>query len=139
MIPFELLGYFMVMVTRFIINFLIVVENKGYGDIGFVNKLANYQGQYKRMSTQSMALALNGKKLFTVSQNNSISHIIKQLNTFDLENETVKVLSGFGYNVTKDEAGMPIGSIILRAIQERKPLHIEGFTYIGFKTDNKGD
>lgn len=116
-----------------------LIENKGYGDIGFVNKLANYQGQYKRMSTQSMALALNGKKLFTVSQNNSISHIIKQLNTFDLENETVKVLSGFGYNVTKDEAGMPIGSIILRAIQERKPLHIEGFTYIGFKTDNKGD
>jgi hypothetical protein len=32
MIPFELLGYAMVMATRFIINFLIVVENKGYGD-----------------------------------------------------------------------------------------------------------
>ena len=32
MIPFELLGYAMVMATRFIINVLIVVENKGYGD-----------------------------------------------------------------------------------------------------------
>ena len=32
MIPFELLGYAMVMATRFIINFLIVVENNVYGD-----------------------------------------------------------------------------------------------------------
>ena len=28
-----------------------LVENKGYGDIGFINKLAKYQGQYRRMST----------------------------------------------------------------------------------------
>ena len=32
MIPFELLGYAMVMATRLIIDFLIVVENNGYGD-----------------------------------------------------------------------------------------------------------
>ena len=32
MIPFELLGYAMVMATRFMINFLIIVENNGYGD-----------------------------------------------------------------------------------------------------------
>ena len=32
MIPFELLGYAMVMATRFMINLLIVVENNGYGD-----------------------------------------------------------------------------------------------------------
>ena len=32
MIPFELLGYAMVIATRIIIDFLIVVENNGYGD-----------------------------------------------------------------------------------------------------------
>ena len=116
-----------------------LVENEGYGKIGFVNKLAKWQGRYKRISSQNMAYALNGKKLYSISQNNSISHIIKQLNTSDLNNETVKCLSGFGYNVTRDDLGMPIGSIILKAIQNREPLHMEGFTYIGFKTDNKGD
>ena len=116
-----------------------LIENEGYGKIGFVNKLAKWQGRYKRISSQNMSYALNGKKLYSISQNNSISHIIKQLNTSDLNNETVKCLSNFGYNVTRDDLGMPIGSIILKAIQNREPLHIEGFTYIGFKTDNKGD
>lgn len=116
-----------------------LIENEGYGKIGFVNKLAKWQGRYKRISSQNMAYALNGKKLYSISQNNSISHIIKQLNTADLDNETIACLSRFGYNVTRDNAGIPIGSIILKSILNREPMHIEGFTYIGFKTDNKGD
>jgi hypothetical protein len=66
-----------------------------------------------------MAYALNGKKLYSISQNNSISHIVKQLNTLDQENETVKTLSRFGYNVTQNEIGMPMGSIILKAIANK--------------------
>ena len=115
------------------------IEQDGYGKIGFVNKLANWQGKYKRMSSQNMAYALNGKKLYSISQNNSISHIVKQLNSMDLDNPTVKVLSGFGYNVTRDEMGLPMGSIILKAIANREALNINTYTYIGFKTDNKGD
>jgi len=41
--------------------------------------------------------------------------------------------------LTNDDAGLPIGSIIMKAISERKPIKMEGFTYIGFKTDNRGD
>jgi hypothetical protein len=115
------------------------IEEEGYGEMGFVNKLANWQGKYKRMSSQNMAYALNGKKLYSISQNNSISHIVKQLNTLDENNPTVKCLSGFGYNVTTNDAGMPMGSIILKAIADRKAMHINTYTYIGFKTDNRGD
>jgi hypothetical protein len=116
-----------------------VIEEEGYGEMGFVNKLANWQGKYKRMSSQNMAYALNGKKLYSISQNNSISHIVKQLNTLDESNPTVKCLSGFGYNITTNDAGMPMGSIILKAIANRKAMHINTYTYIGFKTDNRGD
>jgi hypothetical protein len=115
------------------------IEEKGYSDIGFVNKLGTWEGRYRRVHSQNMALALNGKKLYSISQNNTISHIIKALNTSDLDNETVSVLSRFDYNVHNNDIGIPIGSIILKAIQERKALNIKGYTYIGFKTDNKGD
>ena len=115
------------------------IEQEGYGKIGFVNKLANWQGKYKRMNSQNMAYALNGKKLYSISQNNSISHIVKQLNSMDMENPTVKVLSGFGYNVTRNEMNLPMGSIILKAIANKKKIKINTYTYIGFKTDNKQD
>lgn len=115
------------------------IEQEGYGKMGFVNKLANWQGKYKRMSSQNMAYALNGKKLYSISQNNSISHIVKQLNSMDMENPTVKVLSGFGYNITRDEMGLPMGSIILKALANREVVNINTYTYIGFKTDNKQD
>lgn len=115
------------------------LEEKGYGDIGFVNKLATWEGKYRRVHSQNMALALNGKKLYSISQNNTISHIIKALNTSDLDNETINVLSRFEYNIHKNDMGLPIGSIIMKAIQNRKALNIKGYTYIGFKTDNKGD
>ena len=115
------------------------VEEKGYQDIGFVNKLATWEGKYRRVHSQNMALALNGKKLYSISQNNTISHIIKALNTCDQDNETINVLSRFDYNVYNNDIGLPIGSIILKAIKNRQPLNIKGYTYIGFKTDNKGD
>jgi hypothetical protein len=57
----------------------------------------------------------------------------------DMENPTVKVLSGFGYNITRDEMGLPMGSIILKALANREAVNINTYTYIGFKTDNKGD
>jgi len=57
----------------------------------------------------------------------------------DMENPTVKVLSGFGYNVTRNEMNLPMGSIILKAIANKKKIKINTYTYIGFKTDNKQD
>ena len=66
-----------------------------------------------------MALGLNGKRLYSVSQNSSISHIVNMLNTEDMENETIRTLMQFGYNITNEE--IPQGSIILKAIRSRKP------------------
>lgn len=113
------------------------VIERGYTDIGFVRNLAKWQGAYGRITTQQMALGLNGKRLYSVSQNSSISHIVNMLNTEDMENETIRTLMQFGYNITNEE--IPQGSIILKAIRSRKPQHIEAHTYIGFKTDNRGD
>ena len=84
-----------------------------------------------------MALGLNGKRLYAVSQNSSISHIVNMLNTEDLDNETIRTLMHFGYNLYNQ--GVPQGSIILKAIAQRKDQFIQAHTYIGFKTDNRGD
>jgi hypothetical protein len=113
------------------------VVEKGYSDLGFVRDLAKWQGAYNRIHTQQMALGLNGKRLYSISQNSSISHIINMLNTQDLGNETVRTLMNFGYNLTGED--FPIGSIILKAIKQRKDQHLTAHTYIGFKTDNRGD
>lgn len=110
---------------------------EGYTDIGFVRNLAKWQGAYNRITTQQMALGLNGKRLYSVSQNSSISHIVNMLNTEDMDNETIQTLMRFGYNITNED--IPQGSIILKAIKQRKAQHIEAHTYIGFKTDNRGD
>lgn len=111
--------------------------NEGYSNIGFVKNLAKWQGVYNRITTQQMALGLNGKRLYAVSQNSSISHIINMLNTENLDNETIRTLLKFGYNLYNN--GIPQGSIILKAIAQKKEQFIQAHTYIGFKTDNRGD
>ena len=114
-----------------------LLEEKGYTDVGFVISLAKWQGDYNHTVVQRMAYGLNGKKLNSISQNNSISHIINALNTNDLQNDVVKTLCNFGYNIS-NMGGFPSGSIILKALKEGK-LHINAATYLGFKTDNRGD
>lgn len=113
------------------------IIEQGYVKIGFVKNLAKWQGAYNRITTQQMALGLSGKRLFSVSQNSSISHIINMLNTEDMDNETIRTLMRFGYNITNED--IPQGSIILKAIKQRKTQYLQAHTYIGFKTDNRGD
>ena len=114
---------------------------QGYQKLGFVINLAKWQGQYNRITTQQMSLGLNGKRLYSISQNSSISHIINMLNTLDVDNETIKTILGFNYNLMNDE--VPIGSIIAKAILSSRssgnPFAMKAHTYIGFKTDNRGD
>lgn len=111
----------------------------GYSNIGFVKDLGNWMGEYNRITTQQMALGLNGKKLYSISQNNSISHIINALNTLDRDNDVIKTLMQFGYNLS-DTEGIFGGSIMLKQILNRKkPAHFKLHTYIGIKTDHKED
>ena len=50
----------------------------------------------------------------------------------------VRTLVKFGFNVTPDVK--PEGSIILKGIIHKDPnMKIQAHTYIGFKTDNRGD
>ena len=131
-------------IESFTRNGVPVKENikQGYEKVGFVIELAKWQGEYNRITTQQMSLGLNGKRLYSVSQNSSISHIINMLNTLDLDNETIQTLLGFNYNITNLN-GVQIGSIIAKAIASARsagnPIAMKAHTYIGFKTDNRGD
>lgn len=133
-----------------IYNFLYTIRNyivngipnksaidKGYSKIGFVNELGNWQGAYDRITTETMAYGLNGKRLYSISQNSSISHIINAINTNDKDNETLKVLMNFAFNLQNQ--GLPIGSIILKQIATGNAINLQANTYIGFKTDNRND
>ena len=111
---------------------------KGYPDNGFIKQLATWQGIYNRVTVQNMALGLNGKQLFSISQNSAISHVIEALNSGDLNNEVISTLMKFNYNISG--GNIPIGSIILKAIRNRDGFgKISAHTYIGLKTDNFGD
>ena len=61
--------------------------NTGYSKSGFVSELAEYAGAYKRITTDQGALGLNGKKYYSVTQNNTISYISEQLSSRDKENK----------------------------------------------------
>ena len=113
--------------------------SKGYTNTGFVKELGNALGSYNRLQVQQMSLGLNGKKLYPVSQNSSISHIVSQLNTLNPENDLIHILMNYNY-VYDDSDGFPKGSILLKQILDKnnKP-HFNLYTYIGFKTDNRGD
>lgn len=112
--------------------------NNAYTENGFVKELGNQQGIYNRNTVESMALGLNGKKLHTVSQNNSISHIVNALNTRDPNNPLVHTLMKFGYNLDTSD-GFSSGSIIMKMINDNVPFNIDTHIYIGSKTDNRGD
>ena len=111
---------------------------EGYTNIGFVKDLAKWQASYNRVTVDNRTLALNGKELHSISQNNAISRNIDEFNAQDTTSPLVRTLLEFGYNLTDDLK--PEGSIILKGIVNHNPnQHITAHTYIGFKTDNKGD
>lgn len=125
-----------------------VVDNKGvidqklvssmYPSNGFISMLAKYKSMRNRNVVSKQALSFDGKKLFTISQNNAISHITQALNSNDPDNPTLKVTIGFDYNVVNSD-GINKGSIILKKILNQKDLELKLHTYIGFKTDNFND
>lgn len=109
-----------------------------YPNNGFIAMLAKYKSMRNRNVVSKQALSFDGKKLFTISQNNAISHITQALNSNDPENPTLKVTLGFDYNVINDN-GINKGSLILKKILNQKDLQLKLHTYIGFKTDNFND
>lgn len=109
-----------------------------YLKTGFLSELATYTSKHRRLVIESMALGLNGKKLYSVSQNNTVSAIVNDLNTRDRNNARVKTLIQSSYGLMQNGAYSE-GSIILEMINANKDFHIGSFTYIGSKTDNKND
>ena len=112
--------------------------NEGYVKNGFVKELGNKQGAYNRITINNMAQGLGGKRYFSISQNNSISTIVDAINTNDINNPTLHTLTKFGYNVTENN-GFPMGSIILSQLLNNQKNALKVYTYLGLKTDNKGD
>lgn len=109
-----------------------------YPTNGFISMLAKYKSMRNRNVVSKQALSFDGKKLFTISQNNAISHITQALNSNDPEDPTLKVTLGFDYNVVNTD-GINRGSMILKKILNQKDLELKLHTYIGFKTDNFND
>lgn len=109
-----------------------------YPTNGFISMLAKYKSMRNRNVVSKQALSFDGKKLFTISQNNAISHITQVLNSNDPEDPTLKVTLGFDYNVVNSD-GINRGSMILKKILNQKDLELKLHTYIGFKTDNFND
>ena len=116
------------------INQQLLLES--YTKSGFVSLLAQYQGAQQRMSVDQSALALKGKKYYTVTQNNTISHITDILSAGNLTNPLIRRLQRFSYVYDKLVGG---GSIIQKAILSGEKPILKCMTYIGFKTDNRGD
>lgn len=112
------------------------LANDMYTDSGFVMNLAEWQGKYNRITIDKMALGLNGKRLYSISQNSSLSYLVSQYNMNDANNDVVRTISSFDFAYQKDEG---IGSIIMKAIMSGSGPNIQAHTYIGFKTDNYGD
>lgn len=112
--------------------------NEGYVKNGFVKELGNKQGAYNRITINNMAQGLGGKRYFSISQNNSISTIVDAINTNDVNNPTLHTLTKFGYNVTENN-GFPMGSIILSQLLNNQKNALRVYTYLGLKTDNRGD
>lgn len=81
-------------------------------------------------------MALNGKKYYSVTQNNTFSYISEQLSSRDPENKLVQRLKKFSYVFDKLTNG---GSIIMKQIMSGDAPRLVAKTYIGSKTDNYGD
>lgn len=110
---------------------------QGYVKNGFVSSLAEWQSKYNKASVDNRALALNGKELNMISQNNSISKRVDSYNTHDQNNSDVRKLLQYGYNIIQQEK--PIGSILAKQLYLKEDFNLTCHVYIGFKTDNKGD
>lgn len=109
---------------------------QAYIDKGFVSLLAKYQGAYQRISVDQSALALNGKKYYTITQDNTISYITNLLSQGNMQDPFIQRLMNFSYVYDKRTKQ---GSIIQRAIASGEKPNLSCATYIGFKTDNRGD
>lgn len=114
-----------------------VVET-GYSKLGFVKNLGTWQGATNRVRTQQQALGLEGKKLYSISQNNTISTIIDCLNIRTENDPLMQRLTRFSYNLNTS-GQFAEGSIILKGIRNNQDFRIQALEYIGFRTDNRND
>ena len=111
-------------------------EENLYSKSSFVQNTANWHSDWYRKCHSQMSYGFNSKKLYEISQNSGISHILKQVNSCDETNEYLNTQCGFNYNLSKDENGKEIGSLVFK---NRKHNKIHAMTYIGSKGNMRGD
>lgn len=118
-----------------------VVTQKAIDDIfktGFVSDLGKWVGIYNKITTDKMSIGMDGTKLYNVSQNNSITDTVGNLNTNDKNNTEVNTLLHYNYNLLNIN-GVYNGSIVLKALNRGDNVNINVATPIGFRSDNRGD
>lgn len=111
-------------------------EENLYSKSSFVQNTANWHSDWYRKCHSQMSYGFDSKKLYEISQNSGISHILKQVNSCDETNEYLNTQCGFNYNLSKDENGREIGSLVFK---NRKHNKIHAMTYIGSKGNMRGD
>lgn len=117
-------------------------NKKTYANIGFVTDLAYWFGQYKKSVTDNSIIGLDGKTLNTMSQNDSMSQMVKFINKGDINDDTILLLSNFKYVYEQDVDMKPIGSMIMKRLMSQDPngnnkLRLQIHTQIGSKTNSK--
>jgi hypothetical protein len=115
------------------------LSRDGYVNSGFVKELANWIGKYNRSKQTSSRLGFDSKRYYQVSQNFAISQISDMINNHDENDDLFKALYNSKYTINIDQNGLPIGSILGKAIFNNRDFKIKLLTDIGSKTDRRGD
>ena len=115
------------------------LSRDGYVNSGFVKELANWIGKYNRSKQTSSRLGFDSKRYYQVSQNFAISQISDMINNHDENDDLFKALYNSKYTINIGQNGLPIGSILGKAIFNNRDFKIKLLTDIGSKTDRRGD
>lgn len=105
---------------------------------GFVSQLGTAVGVYNKVTTDKMSIGMGDTKVYNVSQNNSVSNTVDNLNTGDKENGVIKTILQSRYNIMS-VGKFRIGSIVAKTIANNQTPDIKTVTINGFRTDSRND
>ena len=105
---------------------------------GFMKAVANMYSQYKHSKEELSVNVLGNKKAYTITQNNTESDLV-ELFQGDLNDPQLQQIINYDYNLTTDENGNQIGSVLLKQVVAGKGCQIASHIFNGFKTNDKND
>ena len=108
------------------------------GNAGFLSTLSQRYAEFLRSKETLSATLAGNNKGYLITLNNTLSDTVDLLNG-DTNNKVIQNLLGDNYNITQDENGNQIGSLILKSIQNDDRPQLSVLTPAGFKTEKQND